>query len=278
MDAKIEGGESKIDAAAIGERANVASSADAILNQSAFDQNITQGANIQFNSITIQAAVRLSTTMTTSASFCVRPARHQPRGSFFKHFISVAAVAARTAGRPTALTVAATGEVPMASASFVEIISHFAGYLQIFHDIARDRIHYDDSLAPRPSGDYTTPRPNYDHRFVPDDMDTVGGPGAGTDTGRSDAFAPGRPLKLLPVRRTPISISSRVRRRRTCRCRNRRAAAVAEAVSRSRQVKYQDGGEETQLTVHQYNFMHDDDINLSPEALAVVEPLITTPQ
>ena len=56
MDAKIEGGESKIDADSIGERANVASSADAILNQSAFDQNITQGANIQFNSITIQAA------------------------------------------------------------------------------------------------------------------------------------------------------------------------------------------------------------------------------
>ena len=56
MDAKIEGGESKIDADAIGDRANVASSADAILNQSAFDQNITQGANIQFNSITIQAA------------------------------------------------------------------------------------------------------------------------------------------------------------------------------------------------------------------------------
>jgi hypothetical protein len=56
MDAKIEGGESKIDAGDIGARANVASSADAILNQSAFDQNITQGANIQFNSITIQAA------------------------------------------------------------------------------------------------------------------------------------------------------------------------------------------------------------------------------
>ena len=26
----------------------------------------------------------------------------------------------------------------MASASFVKIISHFAGYLQIFHDIARE--------------------------------------------------------------------------------------------------------------------------------------------
>ena len=37
----------------------------------------------------------------------------------------------------------------MASASFVEIISHFAGYLQIFHDIARDRLHYDETLTPR---------------------------------------------------------------------------------------------------------------------------------
>ena len=56
MEAKIEGGESKIEATEIGARANVASSADAVINQSAFDQNITQGANIQFNSITIQAA------------------------------------------------------------------------------------------------------------------------------------------------------------------------------------------------------------------------------
>ncbi|WP_065751256.1 hypothetical protein [Bradyrhizobium paxllaeri] len=56
MEAKIEGGESKIDAGDIGARADVASSADAAINQSAFDQNITQGANIQFNSITIQAA------------------------------------------------------------------------------------------------------------------------------------------------------------------------------------------------------------------------------
>ena len=57
MEAKIEGGESKIDSGNYWRsRANVASSADAAINQSAFDQNITQGANIQFNSITIQAA------------------------------------------------------------------------------------------------------------------------------------------------------------------------------------------------------------------------------
>jgi hypothetical protein len=60
MDAKIEGGESKIDGAhmgdAVGAAAGIHSSADAILNQSAFDQNITQGANIQFNSITMEVA------------------------------------------------------------------------------------------------------------------------------------------------------------------------------------------------------------------------------
>ena len=57
MDAKIEGGESKVDSR-MGDVSGTGliSSADAIINQSAFDQNITQGANIQFNSITIQAA------------------------------------------------------------------------------------------------------------------------------------------------------------------------------------------------------------------------------
>jgi len=57
MEAKIEGGESKLDIEGnVESRANVVSSADAAINQSAFDQNITQGANIQFNSLSIQAA------------------------------------------------------------------------------------------------------------------------------------------------------------------------------------------------------------------------------
>jgi len=60
MEAKAEGGESKVDSDmgnVIGAAASgVASSADAILTQSAFDQTITQGANIQFNSNTMQVA------------------------------------------------------------------------------------------------------------------------------------------------------------------------------------------------------------------------------
>ena len=70
----------------------------------------------------------------------------------------------------------ATGRFPWRQRASFEIISHFAGYLQIFHDIARDRVHYDETLAPGRSGDYTTPRPNYDHPFAPDDLDTKGGP------------------------------------------------------------------------------------------------------
>ena len=60
MEAKAEGGESRVDSDmgnVIGAAASgVASSADAILTQSAFDQTITQGANIQFNSNTMQVA------------------------------------------------------------------------------------------------------------------------------------------------------------------------------------------------------------------------------
>jgi hypothetical protein len=60
MDAKITGGESKIDGAsmsnAVGAGAGIVSHADATLTQSAFTQTITTGANIQFNSATIQAS------------------------------------------------------------------------------------------------------------------------------------------------------------------------------------------------------------------------------
>jgi len=60
MEAKAEGGESKIDSEmgnVIGAAASgVSASAAANLTQDAFTQTITQGANIQFNSMTIQNA------------------------------------------------------------------------------------------------------------------------------------------------------------------------------------------------------------------------------
>lgn len=162
----------------------------------------------------------------------------------------------------------------MASASFVEIISHFAGYLQIFHDIARDRSQYDETLAPGRSGDYTTPRPDYDHRFSPDDMGTKGGfvpeliaddvmdvfrgrlPKLSRDSlsPDTDAFPPALNPKL------PMPTSGG-------------GGGSGEAQIT---VTYREGGEETQLTVDQYNFMNDNDTNLPQEALAIVEPLISS--
>lgn len=161
----------------------------------------------------------------------------------------------------------------MASASFVEIVSHFAGYLQIFHDIARDRIQYDESLAPRPSGDYTTLRPNYDYRVVPDDMETLAGPVPELMLDDPIHFVRGRPLKLLhgpqdddfdffPRSQAPtIPLPKPV-------------GGGGGGADYHVRVTYEDGGAQTQLTVHQYNFMHDDDANLSADALSAVQPLI----
>jgi hypothetical protein len=162
----------------------------------------------------------------------------------------------------------------MASASFVEIVSHFAGYLQIFHDIARDRVQYDESLAPRSPDDYITLRPNYDYRVVPDDMETLAGPGPEPIPDDLVHFARMRPLKLargpqdddfdffprspapsIPLPKPPVG------------------GGGGDADYHVK-VTYQDGGPETQLTVHQYNFMHDDDTNLSADALLAVQPLI----
>ena len=163
----------------------------------------------------------------------------------------------------------------MASASFVEIISHFAGYLQIFHDVARDRLHYDESLAPRPSDDYTTLRPNYDYRVVPDDMETVGGPGPAPIPDDLEHFARTRPLKLLRSQDDDSDFFPRSPAPNVPLPKPPVGGGGGGGADHHVRVKYEDGGAETQLTVHQYNFMHDDDANLSADALTAVQPLLT---
>ncbi len=163
----------------------------------------------------------------------------------------------------------------MASANYVqEIISHFAGYLQFFHDIARDRLHYDETIAPGRPDDYTTLRPDYDYRVVSDDMGANGGRGPepmGDDP--ADVFR-GRPLKLSrgsedsdhdffpppPNLKIPLPVSG--------------GGGGGGHVEQQIRVKYETGGEEIQLTVHQHNFMVDSDINLPADVLAVAEPLV----
>ncbi|MET0677872.1 MAG: hypothetical protein ABW175_18900 [Bradyrhizobium sp.] len=159
----------------------------------------------------------------------------------------------------------------MASNSFVEIVSHFAGYLHIFHDIARDRIHYDDSLASRPTDDYTTLRPDFDDRVAPDDMEILGSPAPDPIPEALAQFARARPLKLLresedgepdlSPRPVPPSVPM-----------PKPVGGGGGGADHHVHVQYQDGGEQTQLTIHQFNFMHDDDVHLSPDAQTAVAP------
>lgn len=162
----------------------------------------------------------------------------------------------------------------MASASIEQIISHFAGYLRIFDDVARDRVDYDEGLGPRPSDDYTTKRPDYDHPFSPDDMDTDGGLVPATIADDPMQVFHGRPLKLthdpqdIDPDHFPPSLTPNVRLPMPV------SGGGGGHVEHHISVKYQDGGAETQLTVHQHNFLHDDDVNLSPDAQAIAAPLI----
>jgi hypothetical protein len=161
----------------------------------------------------------------------------------------------------------------MASASFVEIISHFAGYLQIFQDIARDRIQLDDGLVRQASDDYTTPRPNDDFTFTPDDLETVGGPAPEPMPDNPIHFH-GGPIKLVhgphpdDLDFSPFSPTPNVTLPKPV------GGGGGGGADHHVKVHYQDGGEQTQLTIHQFNFMHDDDVNLSANALTALEPLI----
>ncbi len=163
----------------------------------------------------------------------------------------------------------------MASASFVEIISHFAGYLQIFQDIARDRIEYDESLAPRPPGDYTTPRPDYDHPFTPDDLDTQAGPVPGLIPDDPIQFARAHPIRALsdqvdadldffPPSRAPNILLPMP------------GGAVGGGGGQDFHIKveYQPGGEQSEIEVHQHNIMYDNTIILPADAVLPADALI----
>ena len=98
----------------------------------------------------------------------------------------------------------------------------------VFHDIARDRVHYEETLAPRRPGDYTTLRPNYDHPFAPDDLDIKGGsvPELIADDAM-DVFRGRLPKPSRDSLSTRITTSFRPRRILGSPCRYRAAAAAA---------------------------------------------------
>jgi hypothetical protein len=161
----------------------------------------------------------------------------------------------------------------MASASFVEIISHFAGYLQIFEDIARDRIEYDETRTPGQSDDYTTLRPHYDSTFTSDDMDAQRGP--------APEPMPDDPIHLARVHAVR-ALSGLVEPDPDFFPHSRVPNILLPMSSGGGgggggvyqiKVQYQPGGEQSEVEVHQTNVMYNDTTMLPSDAVLPADGL-----
>jgi hypothetical protein len=147
----------------------------------------------------------------------------------------------------------------MVPGGVTEVVWHFAGYLKIMDDIARDRIVYDESAFQNLQDDYVTPRPSYDYKPGLDVFDSHGlrVPELAlfdelyatrilsiksSSPSRPDAeFDPSGGLAGLP----PPSGSG---------------GGGGGSPDYHITVRYQDGGEQSQIEIHQYNIMSDNDI------------------
>ncbi|TXJ08298.1 MAG: hypothetical protein E6Q28_17315 [Afipia sp.] len=159
----------------------------------------------------------------------------------------------------------------MVPGGITEVVWHFAGYLQIINDIARDRIDYDPSPFRHQQDDYVTPRPSYETNPDIDPLETQGlkipellpfeefhnphvlpirslsPPPPQPDF---DSDEPGAlPRLLLP----------------------RGAGGGGGGVEFKITVQYQEGGQQTELEIKQHNFMLDDDnVLVSPNGDCLV--------
>jgi hypothetical protein len=163
----------------------------------------------------------------------------------------------------------------MASASFVEIISHFAGYLQIFQDITRDRIEYDESLAPHRSDDYTTLRPDNDHHFTPDDLDTLAGPAPELIPDDPAQLAHVNPVRALVHPQDPDLDFFPPFQAPTIRLPMPGGGGGGGGGDHHIRVVYQPGGGQSEVEVHQHNVMYDNLTMLPADAVLAADGLIT---
>jgi hypothetical protein len=162
----------------------------------------------------------------------------------------------------------------MASASFIEVISHFAGYLQIFQDIARDRIEYDETLAPRPADDYTTLRPDYDSPFTPDDMETKAGPAPDLIPDDPAHLARVHPVKALIHPAEPDLDSFPPSRSPNILLPTPGGGGGGGGGGDFRiKAEYQPGSEQSEVDVNQHNIMYDNTTILPADAVLPADGL-----
>ena len=143
-----------------------------------------------------------------------------------------------------------------------ETVWHFAGYLKIVNDIARDRIDYDEAPIRHPQDDYTTPRPDYASKPDIDDLDSEGVRPPEIPLFEEPIAARIHPLKALAqaypdIDHEPLGVLPRLPIGRAGGGGGGGGHEPHEP--RAITVQYQDDGEQGQVEIHQYNFMSDDD-------------------
>jgi hypothetical protein len=147
----------------------------------------------------------------------------------------------------------------MVPGGITEVSWHFAGYLQIINDIARDRIGYDESAFRNLQDDYVTPRPNYESKPVFDELDS-----RGIKAPEISPFEELHKPHILPIKSLSPTLpepdlefdpSGGLPRFSL----PRGAGGGGGGHEFKITVQYQDGGDQTQVEIRQHNFMRDDD-------------------
>ena len=148
----------------------------------------------------------------------------------------------------------------MVPGGITEVVWHFAGYLQIFDDTARDRLAFDESAYRFQHDDYTSARPFYDYRADVDELNSMGTPAPQELPFEELHGARLRPLKHLAehepdpdldpamkLPRLPVSLPT---------------AAGGGGVDFNITIQYGNDSGQSQIDIHQINVMSDDDLML----------------
>lgn len=147
----------------------------------------------------------------------------------------------------------------MVPGGVTEVVWHFAGYLKIINDIARDRTGYDESVFRNPQDDYITPRPSYvsNPDFSPLDSQGLLTPSIGP-------FEEFNQYRILPIKSLSppapkpdphFNLADRLPQLQFPGASGGGGGGSELKIT----VQYQDGSDQSQVEIHQYNFMSDDD-------------------
>ncbi|MES2752166.1 MAG: hypothetical protein V4661_12425 [Pseudomonadota bacterium] len=147
----------------------------------------------------------------------------------------------------------------MVPGGVTEVVWHFAGYLQIINDIARDRIDYDEFAFRNLTDDYITPRPNYASKPDIDELDSHGirVPGMSPFEELTKSYI--LPIKSFSPRppQPDFEFDSQGGLPRFFAPRSGGGGGGGQEIKIT--VEYQDDGDQIQLDIRQHNFMWDDD-------------------